>query len=219
MYRRFGLTCAALALCATGYLARPAAAADVMPVHVELNIADVMRQIGDGIAYLLGRHDETTRTLVAKSLPQLQVDLSHLAAAKKGVLVILRRTLADTSAADRKANAVHISEADGTQLSEYYKTIRGTLSSLNADMRRMDPAIGAKDTKLTEDLFSRFMSQGDLTNQLGQLMDVKFYNTGEDYSGVSDRDKIAAFVAHFDTVHEIERLNARISAMRNGASH
>ena len=152
MYRRFGLNCTALALCTTVFLARPAlGVGDVTPVHVELNIADVMHQIGGGIAYLLGRHDETTRSLVEKSLPKLQVDLSRLAAAKKGVLEILRRTLADSSADDRKTNTVHISEADGTQLSEYYRTIRKTLSSLNADMRRMDPAIGAKDTKLTEE--------------------------------------------------------------------
>ncbi|MEO6991544.1 MAG: hypothetical protein ABI346_02205 [Candidatus Baltobacteraceae bacterium] len=200
----------------------PAAAADggagISPVNLNVNVADVMRQIGDGIAYVLGRHDQHEERLVRESLPQIQIDLSRLAAAKKSVIAVLRETLDRSSAADRKNNVVHISAANRQRLMDSYAVIRDSLRSLNGDLRHLDPSAGAKDTKLTEDLFSRFMSQGELTNDLGQLMNVKFYEAGENYDAVSDRDKIAAFVTHFDTVRAIERLNARISAMRRAHS-
>jgi hypothetical protein len=188
--------------------------ASVLPVDVNVNVADVMRQIGDGVAYILGRADKHEQDLVRQSLPQLQVDLSRLAAAKKSVIASLKSILANSSAHDRKDNVVHISAENRQRLGDGYAAIRDSLRDLNTDMRHLDPSTAAKDTKLTEDLFSRFMSQGELTNQLGQLMNVKFYEAGANYEAVSDRDKIAAFVVQFDTVHDIERLNARISDMR-----
>lgn len=204
--------------CAATFLTASAArGAGITPVSIELNVADVMRQVGDGLSYLLSRHDERQQQLVRQSLPQIQIGLSELAAGKESVIAALRESLAASSSVeDRKNNLVHISGTNQQRVRDGYAAIRNSLRGLNADLRKLDPLVGAKDTKLTEALFSRFMSQGSLTNELGQLMNVKL-EPGEN-DAVSDRDKIAAFVRRFNTVRDIERLNERISAMRGDRS-
>jgi hypothetical protein len=217
MYRRVAI-CLALVACGLQATSLSCSAEEDelegLPVSVNVNVADVMRQIGDGIAYVLSRQDDHDRGLVKQSLPQIQVDLSRLAAAKKSVIAVLREALDTTSEADRKANVMHLSKPAEQRLTDGYSAIRESMRGLNADLRRLDPDVGAKDTSLTEALFARVMSQGALTNDLGQLMNVQLYPAGENYDAISNRDKVAAFVKQFDTVRDIEQLNARISTMR-----